>query len=231
MNEKVRMRDLPLSCTPYERFKKVGVSNLSDSELFAILLRTGTKRKSVLEISENLLSNFSYEDMSNADYNELKSIEGIGEIKAIEIKCVFEIASRIEKMRKKNAILFSNPDLIADYARTNLRLKDYEILKVLYLNNKLKLIHEEDFSGGIDMVSVPSRKIYKNAILYNASNVVLVHNHPSGDISPSEEDIKTTEKLYDALKKLDVKLVDHIIVSENDYFSFRKNKYFDFEDM
>lgn len=229
MDNKLTMREMPLDSTPYEKFKINGADNLSLSELFAIIIRNGTKKLTALEIAERLLLKYDIKKLSNATYTELMQEEGIGEVKAIEIKSIFEIAKRIEKSLKNENVILKDPKTIADYARCSCRLKNYEVLKVLYLNNALGLIEEEDISDFQEFVSIPIKRILKNAILNNATKVVLVHNHPSGDVRPSSDDRKATKKLYESLKCVGVALVDHIIISDSDYMSFRNNNFFEFE--
>ncbi|MCQ2978351.1 MAG: DNA repair protein RadC [Clostridia bacterium] len=224
-----KIKDLDPSSTPYEKFKKVGPSNLSDSELLAIIIRSGTKELNAIDIAENLISNFGYEFLLNCSYEELKKIKGIGEVKAIELKTIFELVNRIQMFEKKEKLSFESPDEIAAYSRCSFKLKNYELLKVFYLNARLELFMEEEYSNHDVNVRLPIKQIVTKAILNNVSRIVIAHNHPSGSLMPSDDDIKSTKKLLDALKNVDVKLEDNIIVTDNDYFSMRYNRYFDLD--
>lgn len=224
----IKMRDLPQDSKPYEKYKKYGAKYLTNEDLLAVIIRNGTKNNSALNIAQTLVSKFGLEKILNADYHELMSIDGIGEVKAIELKCIVELSKRFELAQRKDNISFATCEDIADYARCSFRLLNYEMMKVIYLNNSMELIGEDEFSDLSDSVKVPIKKIIKNAILNNAFNVVLVHNHPSGDLTPSKDDLNTTKIIFNALHNLSINLLDHIIVTDNDFCSIKNNEYFNF---
>ena len=206
--EKIRMKDLPLDERPYEKFKMYGASRMSDSELIAIILRSGTKRCRVTEIASKLLLQGGLINLIDMKIQELKECEGIGEIKAIQLKALCELAVRFERIKRKQQLDFSSPEKIAAYARCSLKMKNFEVLKVYYLSNTLKLIYEEQFTSG---------------------ELGMVHNHPGGNFKPSLLDIKTTNKIMSSLKEIDAKLEDHIIISDDDYLSMRQEKILNFD--
>lgn len=224
LNNKINVKDLPLCDRPYERFIKYGAEKLSDSELLAIVIRNGTKTSSALNIANVILKDGGLTNLVKHSFETLKSFDGIGEIKAIQLKCICELFVRLGKSERAGSISFSSAEEIANYARRTMKFKTYEVLTVYYLNNKLRLLCEEEFSSNENSVEVPIKKIIRKALLINSTRIILVHNHPSNYLRPSKDDIKTTKKLKELLNNVDVMLDDHIIVTDNDYYSMRFNK-------
>ena len=188
-----------------------------------IILKSGTKKYSVKEISNNLI-NYSkgINNLKNMTINKLINIPGIGRIKAIELMAIIELSKRInEEELIKDIITCTNPKNIIDYFNYLFKDKEQEEFYVLYLNNKKKYIDKiKLFIGSINKSIVHPREIFKNAYLLSASFIICIHNHPSGDATPSNEDIEFTKKLYNISNIHAIYLLDHIIIGNNNYYSF-----------
>lgn len=217
----MRMKDIPPENRPRERLLKYGPENLSDAELLALILEKGTRDENVVDMSNRLISRYGFDNLSCLSLTEIQEIKGIGLAKAMQIKALFELYKRV-KGRKVLSTIKSAKDVFA-YLQPRLRDLDKEQFVVLHLNSKNKLIREETVSVGIlDTALVHPREIFKNAIKESASKIVVVHNHPSGDVSPSENDIKTTRVLFGAGDVLGITVVDHVIIGGEQYYSFRE---------
>jgi DNA repair protein RadC len=229
------MRDTPESERPRERLMQVGAENLSHAELIAILLRTGTKGRSVMEVAKELIAMFngSLQGMANARVSELSKIKGIGRDKAIALKSAFTLAQRMAREIRGEAPLLSTPESVADLLRDEFRNSETEEFVVVLLNVRQRLIRTEKVSTGIlDSILVHPREVFKHAVAGNASSVVLAHNHPSGDPSPSEADIRVTRDLIRAGQVLKIPVFDHVIMGKRtaerlkDYVSLRELGHF-----
>jgi DNA repair protein RadC len=230
----IRMKDMPLQERPRERLVAHGAEKLKTSELLAILLRTGSKGISAIDVGERLLQQFgSLEKLAAAPLSELQKVKGVGRDKAIALKSAFTLALRMAgELRHESAIL-DRPELIADLLRDEARLQHVETFQVLLLNTRRRLIRIEKVSQGtLDTILVHPREVFKIAISANASAVVLAHNHPSGDPTPSEADIRVTRDLIRAGQLLKIDVLDHIILGARsadrpkDYVSLRELGYF-----
>jgi DNA repair protein RadC len=209
---------------PYEKCKKFGPAVLSDAELLAIFIRTGTKNKSVLTIARNLLKDNSdgrgILRLTESTLKELTACEGIGEVKAIQLQSILEMSKRIWRMNLDNMIKFDSPEAIAGYYMQEMRYLKKEVTKLLLLDTKAGLLNELNLSvGTVNGSLVSTREIFLQALKYEAVNVILLHNHPSGDPTPSREDIIVTRKIKNAGELVDIKLLDHIIIGDNKYVS------------
>lgn len=212
---------------PYEKCKKYGSGVLTDTELLAVFLRTGTKGKSCLALARGILGENrdgrALLKLVNLSIDELKKYEGIGEVKAIQLVCMFEAAKRLWRMSLNHSEIFSDPDTIASYYMEDMRHLKTEKARVMFLNTRSALIKEMDISSGTVNASVVSpREIFINALKYEAVNIVLVHNHPSGDPKPSREDINITAAVKRAGDFIGIRLIDHIIIGDNCYISFAR---------
>ena len=224
------MKSLPESERPYEKAVEYGVESLSDAELLAVILRTGTKDKSVRDLAEEILKLGNPSGLpgllhhSLADYQEIR---GIGSVKAIQLSCIGELSKRIWKSAKVTSeLICRNPTVIAEYFMEEMRHKEQEFLKMLILNTKNILMKDVDISKGTVNASLATpREIYIEALKYRGSSVILLHNHPSGDPSPSREDIKVTERLKEAGKLVGIDLLDHIIVGDGKFTSLKEKGY------
>lgn len=219
------IRDIPYDERPRERAINNGVVNLSNSELLAILLRCGTKDKSVKDLSLEILNKIG--DISNFQdltLNKLLEIKGIGKTKAIELLSVIELGKRIYFNQKRTTLkISSSKDVFQNYRSLFLNSKQ-EMFYCLYLDNKNVVIERKLlFMGTINHSVVHPREIFKNAYLTSASGIICLHNHPSGDINPSLEDKRLTKALVDIGRLQNIPILDHIIIGEDNYFSFMEN--------
>lgn len=211
-----------------------GAESLSHAELIAILLRTGTKGVSALDVAQQLLQRFgTLENLARASLDELKQTKGVGRDKAIALKSAFVLAQRMAQEIQCEAPLLDTPQRVADLLREANRLYDVEHFQVLLLNTRRRLIRLEEISQGtLDTILVHPREVFKLAIAANASALVLAHNHPSGDPAPSDADIKVTRDLIRAGHLLKIEVLDHIILGRRteerprDYVSLRELGYF-----
>ncbi len=234
MTASIRIKDLPDSERPRERLVEHGADALKNSELIAILLRTGLKGVSAIQVAEQLLQKFgSLGNLSRAGLPELRQIKGVGRDKAIALKSAFTLARRMALELQHEGPTLDNPDSIAVLLREENRSYNVEHFQVVLLNTRRKLIRVDKISQGtLDTILVHPREVFKNAIAYNASAIVLVHNHPSGDPTPSEADIKVTRDLIRAGQVLKIDVLDHVILGRGskerakDYLSLRELGYF-----
>lgn len=218
------MKELPESQQPYEKFLSHGAESLSDAELLAVILRTGTKGVSVLSLCNKVLGMGRERNILNLErltLSELKKIPGIGQVKAVQIKCVAEISRRFAKAERHNGLNFRNPRSIAEYYMEEFRMKTQEHMLLIMLNTKSVLIGEKVvFKGTVNASIVSPREIFIEAIQQEAVYIVLLHNHPSGDPTPSREDIALTKRIKEAGRLIDIQLIDHIIIGDHKYVSF-----------
>lgn len=222
-----RVKDILESERPRERLLKDGVEKLNNEDLLAILIKTGTYKKSVKDISLELLKKYgSFTSLKNMTIESLKEVKGIGEVKAIELVAALEFGKRIfldkDTHTKKRLV---NAKDIWEYTKYLFYDKKQEYFYALYFNNKQELINAKVlFMGTINRSVVHPREVFKEAYLLSASSIVCMHNHPSGDTTPSLEDIRFTKSLYEIGNIQGIPVVDHIIVSDTSYYSFYENK-------
>ncbi|HEX5399163.1 MAG TPA: DNA repair protein RadC [Verrucomicrobiae bacterium] len=214
MSEGLRLKDQPASERPRERLVTRGPDALSHAELIAILLRTGLKGTNVVQVGHNLLQRYgSLNGLALASVDELKQVPGIGRDKAVTLVAAFALARRMEQERREDSPVLDNPATVVDFMRETNRLQQVESFQVLLLNTRKRLIRAEEISQGLlDTILVHPREVFRAAIAANAAAIVLVHNHPSGDPSPSEADIKVTRDLIRAGHLLKIEVVDHVII-------------------
>jgi DNA repair protein RadC len=230
----IRIKDLPDSERPRERLVKKGADALRDSELIAILLRTGLKGASAIQVAEQLLQKFvTLSNLSRATLIDLQQVKGIGRDKAIALLSAFALARRMAAEIGREAPLLDNPGSVADLLREQNRAYQVEHFQVVLLNTRRRLISVENVSQGtLDTILVHAREVFKSAIAASASALVLVHNHPSGDPTPSEADIKVTRDLIRAGQVLKIEVLDHVILGRRteqraqDYVSLKELGYF-----
>lgn len=209
---------------PRERLIENGAESLSNYELLALILRTGTKEMNVLELSNYLLGKYRLTELSKLSIQELTKEKGIGKAKACEIIAISELVKRHNIDLIKEDTEINKPEYIAKIYQEKLKDKNQEHVYAVYLNTKNKIIAEKLlFIGTIDNSVIHPREIYKEAVKNSAVYIILIHNHPSGDTTPSQSDIDFTQKLKESSKVMDIDLLDHIIVG-NDYFSFKENR-------
>lgn len=220
-----KIKEIPVSERPRERLKNIGVDNLSNTELLSIILKSGTVNKNVTELATELLNSYTLSDLKNISINGLKNIKGIGEVKAMELLATIELGKRIFVQDEKILETYTNPKDI--WEKTKYLFKDVkqEYLYALYFDNKQRLIEKKLlFIGTVNQSVVHPREIFKEAYRLSASSIICIHNHPSNDTTPSKQDIIFTENLFKIGAIQGIPILDHIIVSENKYFSFYEHK-------
>lgn len=208
---------------PREKLRTRGAQALTDAELLAILLGTGTAKLSALDLARNILNiaNFQLHQLSKLSLKELQQVKGIGEAKAISITAAMELGNRIQRAELSNQPIFNTPEATAQYLITFFRAIHHEQFVVLYLNNRLQLIKESVLSsGGMTGTVVDVRLLFKQGLLENAAKIIVAHNHPSGNLTPSREDQQLTEKIKATGELMNIQLLDHFIISGNEYVSF-----------
>lgn len=225
-----KMKDTEKENRPYEKCIANGPETLTDAELLAVIIRTGTKTQNSVELAEQILkmngNTSGILGIHHVTIQELLQIKGIGLVKAIQIKCVAELSRRIHKKQYREMPDFCGPEQIANYYMEDLRHLEQEHLYLILLNTKHHLIGEIELSKGTVNSSVFSpREALIEALRMGAVNMVLMHNHPSGDPTPSREDIQTTTRMEQAGKIIGISLIDHIIIGDNKYISLRQRGY------
>lgn len=227
MQNSLLIRDYPKDDRPRERLIKEGPSSLSTQELLAIVLRTGTKNESVLQISNQLLHKFDgLRLLMNASIEEISNINGIGEAKATQLLASFELGKRINRLQYEDRFVIKSPDDCAKFMMDEMRFLEQEHFICLYLNTKNQIIARETiFKGSLNASIVHPREVFKEAFRRSASSIICLHNHPSGDPTPSREDIEVTKRLVECGKIIGIELLDHIIIGEHKYISLKEKGY------
>ena len=219
----MRIKDISLENRPRERMEKQGVHVLSNSELLAVILQKGTKEENVIDMSNRLISKYGVNRLSSCSLKELQEIKGIGKAKASQIIALFEFNKRFN-ISKNNGISIKSAKQVYDYISPKFVDADKEHFIILHLDSKNKIIKDEIVSiGTLNSSLIHPREIFKSAIKESANSVIVVHNHPSGDPEPSTEDKLVTKKLFDAGELLGIKVLDHVIVGKNGFYSFKDN--------
>ena len=221
----MRIKDIAKENRPRERLLKHGPAVLSESELLAIILQKGTKQENVIDVSNRLISKYGLDKLSELSLKELQEINGIGPAKAMQIMALFEFNKRHNLAVKiKETVTIKKPEDVYNYFVDELKDKKKEHFYTLLLNSKNKIIKKELISvGTLDTSLVHPREIFKEAIKNSAAGIILVHNHPSGDPEPSQEDEEISERLFDAGELLNIKVLDHVIIGKDKYHSFKEN--------
>lgn len=218
-----------MSNKPYERFLEDGPEVLSDAELLAIILRTGTKGEDTVSIGKKILElsdgkNQGILGLHHISIKELMSIRGIGEVKAVKIKCLAELSKRMAKASAAHGLRFDQPATVAQYYMEQFRHLETEHILIAMVDNKNTLIHDMCISKGTINASLLSpREIFIEALKHGAVYILLVHNHPSGDPTPSRQDCDITKQLQEAAKLIEIPLLDHIIIGDQKYMSFKQS--------
>ena len=219
----MKIHDLPKQNRPRERFLKHGPEALSDAELFAIFLRTGTIQENVIDMSNRLIAEYGLNNLFDCSLKELQQIKGIGPSKAMQILAMSELNKRNNLSKTRQHHIRSEEDVFNIY-KEKLGNKNKEILTILMLGTKNHVKGEKIISiGNSDTSIVDPKEILKPALKNSASRIILIHNHPSGDPSPSEEDKKITEELIKAGDVVGIKVLDHIIIGKERYWSWSEN--------
>lgn len=224
--------NLPLNDRPYEKLELLGACNLTDSELLAIIIKTGTKKYNCLQVAQNIIASKNSENiksnMSDLEYisslslDRLQSFEGIGRVKAIQILATIELSKRISNsyFSKKDKITSPN-DVFKLVKGYYLGLKK-EVLKIIILNKRNVVMSIMNISGGIDSVATSLKEILSEPIKLMATSIIITHNHPAGSLEPSKADINFTNKIKGYSRIFNIELLDHIIIADNNYVSLKK---------
>lgn len=220
----MKLMELPISERPREKAQRHGMQQLSNAELLAILLQTGTRRESALELANRLLgqTQSGLSELSHFTLRQLMELPGIGPAKATTLQACFEIGRRQQLVVAESAPRMNSPEAVADRVRGRLAHLRREVFLVLQLNVKNDVIAEEIVSQGtINSSIVHPREVFQTAIKNGAAAIIVTHNHPSGDPSPSDEDIQVTKRLVETGKIIGIPLLDHVIIGRGDCFSLK----------
>lgn len=231
MENKNTIKNMPRLERPYEKCLAYGPSSLSDAELLAVILKTGAKNKTSIELARELIGlNEEYEGLAgihHLSYDQLMTVRGIGNAKAVQILCLCEIASRISSSMAKERMEFDSPGSIADYLMEEMRYLEKEEVRMLMFDGKHGLIRETVISMGTVNAALSSpREVYLEALKCQAVYIILIHNHPSGDPTPSHQDVLMTKQMMKAGMLIGIELSDHIIIGNQKFYSFRENGFF-----
>ena len=219
------MKNLPETEKPYEKCSRYGAEVLSDAELIAVLLRTGTKGTSSVTLAREILN---YEkggilNLYRMNRQELMEIPGIGNVKAVQLKCMAELSKRLAKTDRQNRIKLTDAASVAGYYMEQLRHQEQEIMVCMMLDNQNHLLGDTVLSKGtVNATLITPREVYLEALRYHAVNLILIHNHPGGNPAPSKCDKEITERICQAGEMLGINLLDHIIIGDHRYISFRE---------
>ncbi|MCT4632171.1 MAG: DNA repair protein RadC [Firmicutes bacterium] len=221
------IKEMPLSERPREKMIREGVDTLSNSELLGSILGTGTRKESAVILSQRILNQSEgLVSLSQMSIEELKRINGIGEAKACQIKACFQLCHRLSSEKSFNKKSVKSPGDAAIYLESQLRFEKKEYFVILLLDTKNQVIAKEVISvGSLNSSIVHPREVFKVAIKRSAASIILAHNHPSGNTSPSQEDIKVTKRLIETGDIVGVKVLDHIIIGDGGYLSLREEGY------
>ena len=222
----ITMKELPLSEKPYEKCLAFGTEKLSDAELLAVIIRTGTRGRNAIDLANQILNVSKTSEgilnLTHLTIQELLRVKGIGKVKAVQLKCIAELSKRIVKATVKKGMVFTLPSDIAEYYMEDMRHKEREELLLIMMNSKNKLLQDMILSRGtVNSSLVSPREIFVEALKYGAVSIALVHNHPSGDPTPSKEDIFITKRIREVADLVGIPLIDHIIIGDNKYISMK----------
>ena len=221
----IKMKELPKGERPYEKLEQYGAEYLTNAELLAIIIKSGTKEETAVGLAQKVLKlNTQKEDnlrfLMNLTLEEITKIKGIGKVKAIQLKAICELAKRINAVSSYKEKQILCPKDIAEILMEKMQFEKQEILKVAILNNKNKLIRIKDIAiGGGNFVSTTIKSILNEAVKIEANKIILIHNHPTGDPTPSKQDIEFTKNVKKASEILGIQLLDHVVIGEGRYLS------------
>lgn len=226
MNQHLTIKELPDSEKPYEKFMNYGAEYLSDAELLAVIIKSGTNGLKSIEVAQNFLNqkNRNLMNLYDVSYDEMLQLKGIGKVKAIQLKCIAELSNRITTTRYAQQISLRDARSIATYFMEKLRHENQELLVLCMFDSQCRLLAEEVISkGSVNSSIVPSREIFLIALQKQAVHIVLLHNHPSGVSLPSKEDDEATRRIAECGQMIGIPLSDHIIIGDHNYYSYRES--------
>ena len=222
------IKELPQSERPYEKLELYGEKSLSNAELLAIIIKTGTKEYTSVDIAREILKlNEKYDETSlsflrDLSIEEITKIKGMGRVKAIQLKAICELANRMNKPSNYKKTQIKEPNDIVKILMNEMQYEKREIAKIVLLDNKNNILKIKDIAiGGNNFVNIGMKDILSEAVKINAPKIILVHNHPSGNSTPSKQDIEVTKKLELVVKLLGIKLIDHIVIGKGEYTSIK----------
>ncbi len=221
------IRDIHFADRPRERMTRQGAASLSNQELVAILLRTGSREESVLVLANKLLSEFDkIQDLRDVTIEELTAVKGVGDAKAVQIMAAAELGKRIYSVAQTGRYAIKSPEDAAAYLMTDMSKLTQEHFVVLFLNVKNEVLHKQTiFIGSLNSSIVHPREIFREAVKRSAASLVVAHNHPSGNATPSPEDIEVTKRLAEAGELMGIDLLDHIIIGDQRFISLKEKGY------
>ena len=225
----IKLKEIPISERPYEKLEMQGAESLSNSELLAIIIKTGTKEESALNLAQRVLNlnkqNSDLTFLQDISINDYMKIKGIGKVKAIQLNAVCELAKRIGAPIDKSNIIIKTPEDVAKLLVKQMKYEKREIAKLILLNNKNIIQKIIDISlGAGNFAVIEPKDILIEAIKIQAPRIILVHNHPSGDPTPSKADFNITDRIYDSAQLLGIELLDHIIIGDEKFESIFYHK-------
>ena len=225
MQKNMTVKELPDTERPYEKCLMYGADALTDAELISVIIRTGSRGERCVDLAHRIL-NAGPDGLLNLiqlDVKQLTGIRGIGNVKAIQLKCVGELARRIASTRRRQQVVLQSPESIASYYMERMRHETQEKLMLAMFDSKSMLLSEKVISvGTCNAALISARDIYRTALQEQAIYIVILHNHPSGNPEPSREDIQVTRKIKQSGEILDILLMDHIIIGDHTYTSLRE---------
>ena len=223
----VMLKDVPREDRPRERLLEIGASHLSNQELLAILLGSGTKQESVTDLAQRVLIHFEgLMLLKGATVEELTSIRGIGVAKAVIILAAIEIGKRMQQMKPAERYIIRSPEDGADFVMEEMRDLKQEHFICLFLNTKNQVLHRQTvFIGSLNASIVHPREVFKEAVKRSAASIICAHNHPSGDPTPSQEDIQVTRRLQECGKMIGIELLDHLVIGDRKFISLKEKGY------
>lgn len=228
---KLKMKELPISERPYEKLELYGPERLSNAELLAIIIKSGTKEENSVLVAQRILNlnNTIYREnlkfICDISIKELMKIKGIGKVKAIQIKAIGELTKRMAKPIHEKKIKIKSTKDVAELIMPELRYEKREIAKVIILNSKNIVLRIIDISlGGTNFAIISPKEVLSEAVKMQAPKIILVHNHPSGDPKPSKEDYRITDRIYECADVMGIQLLDHIVIGDGTYESILMGK-------
>lgn len=220
---KIKILDMAKEERPRERLLKNGASALSDSELLAIILRTGSKQENVINLSHRILREYNLKQLSQINLTQLMKVHGIKESKAAQIAACFEIARRLESFNDEGKPKINSPEDVYRLIYPKMRAQNKEMFIELCLDTKNQVLKEEIISiGSLNANVVHPREVFKMALVESAAHIIVAHNHPSGDPAPSREDIEITRKLVETGSIMGIEVLDHVIIGDGRHFSMKE---------
>jgi DNA repair protein RadC len=227
LEPKMMIRDVHIADRPRERLVRQGAPSLSNQELIAILLRTGTKDESVLVLANRVLSSFDkIQDLRDATVEEFTKINGIGNAKAVQLLAAAELGKRLYQKHSEGRYTIRSPEDAATYLMTDMSSLTQEHFVVLFLNVKNEVLHKQTiFIGSLNSSIVHPREIFREAVKRSAASIICAHNHPSGNPTPSPEDIEVTKRLSEAGALMGIEVLDHVIIGDHQFISLKEKGY------